>query len=84
MPTVEAALAAMHEGYRRLEDLGFRDAVYCPKDGTEFEVIEPGSTGVHRCIYEGDWPSGTWFILADRDLWPSRPILFRPIPPEST
>lgn len=74
MPDDAAALAVLHRAYMRLKELGWRDALYCPKDGSEFDVIEMGSTGVHTCAYFGDWPNGVWLIDGDS---PSRPILFR-------
>ncbi len=76
MPDQHAALSVMFEAYLRLKELGWRDACYCPKDGTLFDVIEAGSTGIHECHYQGDWP-GTYWIHSDNDLWPARPILFR-------
>lgn len=77
MPDDRAALLVMFRGFDRLRQLGWRDACYCPKDGSTFEVIEAGSTGIHRAHYEGEWPTGTWWVHEDGDLWPSRPILFR-------
>ena len=77
MPDDEAALAVMGRAYERLRKLGWRNACYCPKDGSTFEVIEAGSIGIHRAHYEGEWPDGCWWIHEDGDLWPSRPILFR-------
>lgn len=79
-PDEQAALREMCRAHHRLKDFGWRDAIYCPKDGSEFEAIEAGSTGIHRCRYDGAWPKGAWWILADGDLWPSRPILFRLLP----
>ena len=86
MPTDRAALEALQIVYQRLKDMGWNDAIYCPKDGSSFDVIEPGSTGIHRAHYQGTWPSGSWWIEADGDLWPSRPILWRlsPPPPQSS
>lgn len=77
MPDVPAAIRALTDAYRRLEELGWGNATYCPKDGSEFEVIEPGSSGIHRCIYRGEWPDGKWWILHDGDMSPSRPVLWR-------
>ena len=77
MPTVQDAIDAMQEAYQRLKDLGWRDAIYCPKDRKLFEAIEAGSTGVFKCHYDGDWPKGSWWIHEAVDLWPGRPILFR-------
>lgn len=77
MATERDAIRVMHRALERLKALGWRDAIYCPKDGTMFEVIEPGSTGIHHCIYRGEWPKGGWWILEKGDMWPSRPVLFR-------
>lgn len=77
MPTDKEAIHALWGAHQRLKELGWREAEYCPKDGSVFDVIEAGSTGIHDCHYEGQWPNGTWWIHADGDLWPSRPILFR-------
>lgn len=77
MPTEQDAIRLMHEAYTRLKDLGWNDPIYCPKDGSEFDVIEPGSTGIHPCIYMGDWPTGGWWIVSHGDLSPSRPVLYR-------
>lgn len=80
LPDEKAALDAMCEAYHRLHELGWRDATYCPKDGSGFAVIEAGSTGIHHCTYSGEWPNGTWLVHGDDDLWPSKPILFRLYP----
>lgn len=80
MPDEQSAINMLFDAYRRLHDFGWKNAVYCPKDGSEFLVIEPGSTGKHRCIYEGDWPDGTWWIVGDGDMCPSRPVLFKANP----
>lgn len=75
-----AALLALHEAHTRLKELGWREAIYCPKDGTHFQVIEAGSTGIHDCVYIGEWPTGSWAICEDGDMCPSHPILFRLYP----
>lgn len=79
MPNVRAAIEALFSAWLRLKELGWQEAQYCPKDGQLFDVIEPGSTGIHRCRYEGTWPTGGWWIVGDDDLYPSRPVLFRVI-----
>lgn len=61
----------------RLKELGWQEAEYCPKDGSEFKAIEVGSTGIHDCVYLGDWPKGGWWVH-DGDTYPSRPILWKP------
>lgn len=77
MPTVDKALLALFNAYQRLKELGFNDIMYCPKDGSVFEVVEIGSTGIHDCHYEGEWPDGSWWVHSAGDLWPSHPVLFR-------
>jgi hypothetical protein len=77
MPDERSAIEAMFEAWLRLKELGWKEAIYCPKDGSLFDAIEPGSTGIHRCRYEGTWPTGGWWIVGDDDLWPSRPVLYR-------
>jgi hypothetical protein len=77
MPDERAAIHLMFEAWQRLKELGWGEAIYCPKDGSEFDAIEAGSTGIHKCFYSGVWPNGTWWVSAHGDLWPSRPILYR-------
>lgn len=59
--------------------LGWREAIYAPKDGTVFESISAGSTGIHLCHYEGEWPEGSFWVHDVDDLWPGLPLLFRPM-----
>lgn len=80
MPDEQSAIRMFFEAWQRLKEFGWRDAVYCPKDGTWFDAIEPGSTGVHKCQYMGEWPKGSWWISDHGDLYPSRPSLFREKP----
>jgi len=77
MPTERDALKALFAAYQRLKELDWNDAIYCPKDGSLFDVIEAGSSGIHSCRYDGEWPTGNWWIEEAGDLWPSRPILYR-------
>lgn len=77
MPTEKEALATMFDAYHRLQELGWREACYCPKDGSTFNVIEPGSTGIHKAHYLGGWPDGTFWLEDSGDLWPSSPVLYR-------
>lgn len=80
MPDDKAALNVMFDGWQRLKELGWREAAHCPKDGSTFEVIESGSTGIFRCHYQGEWPGGSYWIADNNDLWPSHPILYRLLP----
>ncbi|MGB6054635.1 MAG: hypothetical protein WBG17_05285 [Burkholderiaceae bacterium] len=68
------------DAYYGLQALGWRDITYCPKDGTTFLAIQAGSAGVFPCRYQGEWPTGSWWIEDAGDLWPVRPILFKPMP----
>ena len=77
MPTEKEALIVMFDAYTRLKELGFKEAMYCPKDGSIFEAIEAGSTGIGQCMYDGDWPKGHYWMLEAGDMWPSSPILYR-------
>ena len=59
MPTTDEALRALSSAKQRLEELGWRRATYCPKDGEEFAVIEWGCTGIFPAVYYGEWPKGS-------------------------
>jgi len=74
-------LNQMHDAFEGLKANGWKEAIYCPKDGSSFLAVEAGSTGVFRCHYEGVWPHGHWWLEDNGDLWPSRPILWKPIQP---
>lgn len=80
MPDDKAAIEAMFQAHERLRELGWRDAIYCPKDGSHFQVIEPGSTGIFDGWYEGEWPKGSWWAADADDIYPSHPVLFRLYP----
>ena len=75
------ALDAMALVYAELTRLGWRDIIYCPKDGSHFLAITAGSCGVFECNYTGDWPDGSWWIY-DGDMWPAYPILWKPMAEE--
>lgn len=77
MPDEKSAIRMFFDAWLRLKDFGWKEACYCPKDGSEFEAIEAGSTGVHRCFYQGEWPDGRYWIVGDGDLYPSNPVLCR-------
>jgi hypothetical protein len=77
MPTEQDAITAMFQAYLRLKELGWNDPIYCPKDGSSFDVIEAASSGIHKCHYQGEWPTGSWWVEAADDLYPSRPTLYR-------
>jgi hypothetical protein len=80
MPDEDSARRMMFDAWLRLKDYGWKEAMYCPKDGRMFDAIEAGSSGIHKCSYSGEWPKGDYWIHSENDLWPSRPILFRATP----
>lgn len=73
-------LQTMVRAWADLYALGWREIECCPKDGTRFLAITAGSTGVFPHYYQGEWPNGHWWCEAHGDLWPSRPILWKPMP----
>lgn len=58
---------------------GWKDASYCPKDGSVFLGWSPTQSMPYRCVYSGEWPTGSWLALQDGDAWPCRPVLFKPL-----
>lgn len=79
MPTQDDALRVMLDAFERLKELGWAPAIYSPKDGTVFEAIEAGCGAPGKCHYMGAWPDGGWWMHEAGDLWPARPILWRPL-----
>jgi hypothetical protein len=82
MPDDAAALKQLFEAWLRLQELGWRDARNAPKDAT-LQFIEIGSTGIHTGHRDEKSESGLCWLHDNGDLWPSRPILFRPHPTEA-
>lgn len=74
----QQALYQVFDGYQRLKELGWNDAMYCPKDGSTFLMCCPSSTGIHRGHYSGEWPTGSWWAHDAGDLWPYTPMLWKP------
>jgi hypothetical protein len=77
MPDVDSALRVFTRSYRRLIELGFKEIIYHPKDGSTFEVIEPGSTGIFPCEFWESPTRGSFWIMQDGGC-PSHPVLWRP------
>ena len=75
MPDYRAALHQASVAKERLTKLGWREGIYCPKDGTEFALIEWGSTGVHCGHYMGDWPEGD--IYCGDFMVPPHAVMFK-------
>lgn len=81
-PDEQTALREISRAMQRLRDFRWRDGIHCPKDGSEFEIIKAGSTGIFRCQYDGQWPDGMWLTFADDDIYVSSrpPLMFRLLP----
>jgi hypothetical protein len=79
MPDIHVTLRVMLMVWQRLRDLGWNDPIYCPKDGTLFQSIEFGSTGIFDCRYVGEWPDGHWESLDGHDVYPSsrQPVMWK-------
>lgn len=71
MPDEKAAISGLWDAHQRLKELGWREPQYCPKDGTRFQVIELGSTGVFDCYYQGKWPDGLYMVSDGGDIYPT-------------
>lgn len=63
LPTTLAALEHMQVGRERLRAMGWRDGIYCPKDGTPFAAIQFGSTGIFIGRYAGIWPTQGYVVV---------------------
>jgi hypothetical protein len=72
IPDEATAIRSLFEAFITLKEMGWRDAIYAPK-GPPLEVIEVGSTGIHFATRD----QISFWIHADGDSWPSRPVLFR-------
>lgn len=77
MPTYQAALHQASAAKERLKKLGWREGIYCPKDGTPFALVEWGSTGVHPGHYMGVWPEGD--VYCNDYLVPPHAIMWKAI-----
>jgi hypothetical protein len=71
------AIEQLCAAYNKLVKLGWDNPIYCPKDGTPFHIIEPPSTGIHECIYAGEWPYGEWIAVWAGDSSISYPLLYK-------
>ena len=80
MPTEQDAINTLFSAYQRLKELGWRDGIYMPKDGTKVSVIQVGSTGIFDCSYVVEWADGYFYTYDGSDVYPSQsvPPLFKP------
>jgi hypothetical protein len=79
MPTDQSAIHTLLQAHTRLHELGWQDAVFCPKDGSTFEALEAGSSESGLCHYRGEWPKGRWWMQEHGSHWQAYPILWRPV-----
>lgn len=77
MPDEASARRVLMQAVERMKSFGWRDGIYCPKDGTAFAVFMFGSTGVFTGHYSGDWPSGC--IIAEDEVCDPRGCMWKPI-----
>ncbi len=80
MPDDKAAIAQMFEAYRRLRELGWQPINASPQDGSSFQAIEIGSTGIFDAYYVGDWPDGDFFVDDGTEADIGHPVMFRRYP----
>ncbi len=79
LPTEYDCFRVLNQAFIRLEELGWRNAVYCPKNGDAFLAVEGHHSKPFRCMYMGDWPDGGWWELETGELYPARPTIFKPL-----
>ena len=75
MPTEQDAVRMMFQAWQRLKELGWRETMYGPTNET-VQLIESGSSGIHKGQRWNEWPEKTWWIDGDS---PSNPCLFKPM-----
>lgn len=73
LPGEQDCIRVMVQARLRLQELGWSDITYAPKDGTYFESITAGFAGPADCCHLG---SG-FFIAEGGDLWPAKPMMYR-------
>ena len=80
-PFAHPAMADISRLTSELRNAGWNDIAYCPKDGTVFLAWSPINGPLpYRCSYDGEWPNGSWWACTCGDIWPDRPVLFKPLP----
>lgn len=78
--TQQTYISNLTDSYHKLIDLGWRDIVYCPKNGQLFDVLLLGDPIIRSCFYWGRWPHGEWVFpdYPDLTIDCSKLILFKP------
>lgn len=62
-PDALAAIAGLCDAREALRAHGWSDGIYCPKDGSEFAIMQFGSSGIFPARYDGKWPDGTLMMM---------------------
>jgi hypothetical protein len=76
----QSGIARLYSAYRDLLAAGWREAMYAPKDGTEIEIIEMGSTGIHKvawCSFGHKPLDSCGCFFGGAEGYPSHPVLYR-------
>lgn len=78
-PSELDAIKGAQEATERLRDLGWENAMYCPKDGSTFEAFEVGCGSIIENVsYYGEWPKGSYNHVDETgDMWTVSPSLIK-------
>lgn len=68
----EVEIRIIFNAFNRLQKLGWRAAIYAPRDRSPLLLIEAGSTGIHHGYRD---EHGFW--VHDGETYPSNPILWK-------
>jgi hypothetical protein len=75
LPDTNACLSNLCSAKGRLQELGWREITYCPRDGSRFAVCEIGSTGMWTAYF-----ADPWVMYADCVGHPkNRSMFFKPM-----
>lgn len=73
--TEQELISDLFSAWYALSLMGWQEPTHAPKD-TPLEVIELGSTGIHKATRDD---MGFW-VHDEIDTYPSHPVLFRKVP----
>jgi len=68
-----ALIVKLFTSFDELRKMGWQEVAYAPVDMV-IELIEPGSTGIHQGYRD---ELGRFWVVDERDTYPSHPVLFR-------
>ena len=80
LPDSLACLSAISQAKNRMRELGWREGVYCPRNGETFAVSQIGSTG----MWSGHWSPGIdqlshGFVIAADSAMNPQTTFFKPL-----